>query len=79
MVKPVKPVIREKTILLFCKVSLKVNSITVSNDDIHIINIVHSISDKAIFGKIIVNNNPVKIYINSGASVNVQHQHYVSC
>ena len=35
------------------------------------INIVHSISDKAIFGKIIVNNKPVKIQIDTGASVNL--------
>ena len=38
----------------------KVNSVTDSNDDINMINIVHSISDKAICGKIIVNNKPVK-------------------
>ena len=43
----------------------KVNSVTDSNDDIHMINIVHFISDKAIFGKIIVNNKPVKIQIDS--------------
>ena len=56
----------------------KVNSVTDSNDDIHMINIVHSISDKAIFGKIIVNNKPVKIQIDSGASVNVLPEQYVS-
>ena len=56
----------------------KVNSVTNSNDDIHMINIVHSISDKAIFGKIIVNNKPVKIQIDSGASVNVLPEQYVS-
>ena len=42
------------------------------------INIVHSISDKAIFGKIIVNNKPVKVQIDSGASVNVLPEQYVS-
>ena len=42
------------------------------------INIVHSISDKAIFGKIIVNNKPVKIQIDSGASVHVLPEQYVS-
>ena len=42
------------------------------------INIVHSISDKAIFGKIIVNNKPVKIQIDSDASVNVLPEQYVS-
>ena len=42
------------------------------------INIVHSISDKAIFGKIIANNKPVKIQIYSGASVNVLPEQYVS-
>ena len=56
----------------------KVNSVTDSNDDIHMINIVHCISDKAIFGKIIVNNKPVKIQIDSGASVNVLPEQYVS-
>ena len=42
------------------------------------INIVHSISDTVIFGKIIVNNKPVKIQIDSGASVNVLPEQYVS-
>ena len=53
------------------KFNKKVNSLADSNDDSHMINIVHSISDKAIFGKIIVNNKPVKIQIDSVASVNV--------
>ena len=60
MVKPVYHAIR-KIIFLFSKVSQKVNSVTDSNDDIHMINIVHYISDKAIFGNIIVNNKPVKM------------------
>ena len=38
------------------KFNKKVNSLADSNDDSHMINIVHSISDKAIFGKNIVNN-----------------------
>ena len=42
------------------------------------INIVHSFSDKAIFEKNIVNNKPVKIQIDSGASVNVLPAQYVS-
>ena len=54
------------------------NSVTDSNDDIHMINIVHSISDKAIFVKIIVNTKPVKIQIDYGASVNVLPEQYVS-
>ena len=38
----------------------------------------HSISDKAIFRKFIVNNKPVKIQIDSGVSVNVLPEQYVS-
>ena len=53
------------------KSNKKVNSLTDLNDDSHMINIVHYISDKAIFGKNIVNNKPVKIQIDCGASVNV--------
>ena len=52
----------------------KVNSVTDSNDDIHMINIVHSICDEAIF----VNNKPAKVQIDSGASVNVLPEQYVS-
>ena len=40
--------------------------------------IVHSISDKTIFGKNIVNNKTVKIQIDSGASVNVLPGQYLS-
>ena len=56
----------------------KVNSVTNSNDDIHMINIVHYISDKALFEKIIMNNKSVKIQIDSGASENVLPEQYVS-
>ena len=55
-----------------------VKPVTYSNDDIHMTNIIHYITDKAIFGKIIVNNEPVKIQIDSGASVNVLPEPYVS-
>ena len=41
------------------------------------INIVLYISAKTIFGKIIVNSNPVKIQIDSSASVNVLPEQYV--
>ena len=41
-------------------------------------NIVHSITDKAIFGQIIVTYKPVKVQIDSGASVNVLHEQFVS-
>ena len=50
------------------------NQKTDSNDDIHMINIVHSICDEAIF----VNNKPAKVQIDSGASVNVLPEQYVS-
>ena len=42
------------------------------------INIVHYISDKAMFENIIVNNKPVKVQIDSGASVNVLPEQYAS-
>ena len=48
----VKPAIR-KIIFPVLQCNKKVNSLTDSNDDSHMINIVHYISDKAIFGKII--------------------------
>ena len=51
MVKPVKPAIRKIIFPVLQSVIKKVNSVTDPNDDIHMINIVHSISDKAIFGK----------------------------
>ena len=56
----------------------KVNSVTDSNDGIHVINIVHSISDKAILGTFFVNNKPGKIQFDSGTSVNVLPKQYVS-
>ena len=78
MVKPVKPAIRK---IIFPVLQSVINffySVTDSNGDILMINIVHIISDKAIFGKIIVNNKPVKLQIDSGASVNVLPEQYVS-
>ena len=56
----------------------EVNPVTDSNDDIHMVNIIHYITDKAIIGIIIVNNKPVKNHIDSGTSVNVLPEQYVS-
>ena len=65
MVEPVKPAIR-KIIFPVQNVIKKVNAVTDSSNAIHhMINIVHSISDEAIFGQIIVNNKSVKIQIDS--------------